>query len=70
LRGSKQRKLRRLYQEETKEAKDMKWGGYDMHAGDRLSRAFAKIVGKRAVYYLMMVLALGLVLGAGLKWHG
>jgi hypothetical protein len=70
LRGSKQRKLRRLYQEETKEAKDMKWGGYDMHAGDRLSRAFAKIVAKRAVYYLMMVLALGLVLGAGLKWHG
>lgn len=48
----------------------MKWGGYDMHAGDRLSRAFAKIVAKRAVYYLMMVLALGLVLGAGLKWHG
>ena len=48
----------------------MKWGGYDMRAAERLSKAFSRVAGKRAIYYLMMVLALGLALGAGLKWHG
>jgi hypothetical protein len=49
---------------------DMKWGGYDVHASERLNKVFAKFVGKKGIYYLMMVLALGLVLGAGVKWHG
>jgi hypothetical protein len=44
----------------------MKWGGYDLRASERLS----KVLGKRGAYYLMMLLALGLILGASFKWHG
>ncbi len=48
----------------------MKWGGYNGQASERLNKVFAKFVGKKGVYYLMMLLALGVVLGAGVKWHG
>jgi len=48
----------------------MKWGGYDGHATERLSRVFGKLFGKKGIYYLMMLLALGLALGASIKWHG
>jgi hypothetical protein len=48
----------------------MTWGTQGFHAGNTLGRWFGKAVGRKGVYYLMMVLALGLVLGAGVKWHG
>ncbi len=60
---------RRLGQDKRKEVA-MKWGGYNGQASERLSKVFAKFVGKKGVYYLMMLLALGVVLGAGVKWHG
>jgi len=48
----------------------MKWGGYNSLAGEKLNKVFGKLLGKKGVYYLMMIVALGLVLGAGFKWHG
>jgi hypothetical protein len=48
----------------------MKWGGYNAQASERLNKVFSKLAGKKGVYYLMMLLALGVVLGAGVKWHG
>jgi hypothetical protein len=48
----------------------MKWGGYDSRASERLSKVLGRFVGKRGAYYLMMLLALGLILGASFKWHG
>jgi len=48
----------------------MKWGGYNSRAGEKLNKVFGKLLGKKGVYYLMMIVALGLVLGAGWKWHG
>jgi len=48
----------------------MKWGGYNSRAGEKLNKVFGKLLGKKGVYYLMMIVALGLVLGAGFKWHG
>ena len=46
----------------------MKWGGCDNRAGERLSRICEKLLGKKGLYYLMMIVALGLVLGANVKW--
>ena len=48
----------------------MKWETERVRGSNWLSSAFAKLVGKKGVYYLMMLLALGVVLGAGVKWHG
>ena len=48
----------------------MKWEMERTHGENSLGRGFAKLVGKKGVYYLMMLLALGVVLGAGVKWHG
>jgi len=47
----------------------MKWGGYNSKASERLNKVFGKFLAKKGVYYLMMIVALGLVLGAGWKWH-
>ena len=48
----------------------MKWGTDRAQGSNWLSRVFVRLVGKEGVYYLMMLMALGLVLGAGVKWHG
>ena len=47
----------------------MKWGRYNSHAGEKLNKFFGKLLGKKGVYYLLMIAALGLILSAGQKWH-
>jgi len=47
----------------------MKWGGYNPQAAERLNRVFGKVLGKKGIYYLLMIVSLGLVLSAGMKWH-
>ena len=41
-----------------------------MKVSEKVNRLFGKIVGKRGIYYLLTIAALGLILGAGAKWHG
>ena len=48
----------------------MKWGGYGLQAGERVNKFFGRVIGKRGIYYLLTIAALGLILGAGAKWHG
>ena len=36
----------------------------------KLNQVFGKLLGKKAFYYLLMIVSLGLELGAGAKWHG
>ena len=47
----------------------MKWGGYNMKASEKVNKLFGKVIGRRGIYYLLMIGALGLILGAGAKWH-
>ncbi len=47
----------------------MKWGEFNLGAGERLTKVFGKLFGQKAVYYLLTIAALGLILGAGVKWH-
>jgi len=47
----------------------MKWGTYNLHAGEKLNRFFGKLLNKRGFYCLLMIVTLGLALGAGVKWH-
>jgi len=48
----------------------MKWGGYSVQASEKVNKFFVKVIGKRGMYYLLTIAALGLILGAGAKWHG
>ncbi len=48
----------------------MKWEGCNQRVGEKLNKVFGKLLGKKGLYYLLMIVALGLVLGAGAKWHG
>jgi len=48
----------------------MKWEGHNQYASEKLNKVFGKLLGKRGFYYLLMIVSLGLVLGAGAKWHG
>jgi len=48
----------------------MKWGGYSVQASEKVNKFFGKVIGKRGMYYLLTIAALGLILGAGAKWHG
>ena len=48
----------------------MKWEGFNLGAGEKLDKVFGKLLGKKGFYYLLMIVSLGLVLGAGAKWHG
>jgi len=48
----------------------MKWEGYNPKASEKVNKLFGKVIGKRGIYYLLMIAALGLLLGAGAKWHG
>jgi hypothetical protein len=34
-----------------------------------LNRVVGRVLGKKGIYYLLMIAALGLILGAGWKWH-
>ena len=48
----------------------MKWEGFDLGAGEKLNKVFGKLLGKKGFYYLLMIVSLGLTLGASVKWHG
>ena len=47
----------------------MKWGGCNLRVGNKLEKVFGKLLGQKGFYYLLMIATLGLVLGAGVKWH-
>ena len=47
----------------------MKWGEFNLDASKRLNKVFGKLLGQKVVYYLLTIAALGLILGAGVKWH-
>ena len=47
----------------------MKWEGFNLDAGEKLNKIFGKLLGQKGVYYLLTIAALGLILGAGAKWH-
>jgi hypothetical protein len=47
----------------------MKWQGYNSDFGKRLNKAFVKIAKHKGIYYLLMIVSLGLTLGASAKWH-
>jgi len=48
----------------------MKWEGYSTKARDKVGKLMAKAFSRRGAYYLLAIAALGLILGAGVKWHG
>ena len=48
----------------------MKWEGFNLGAGEKLNKVFGKLLGKKGFYYLLLIVSLGLALGAGVKWHG
>ena len=48
----------------------MKWQGYSPNAGNKMNERFAKLAKNKGIYYLLMILSLGLALGANVKWHG
>ena len=47
----------------------MKWGGYTREGETTMKKAFAKLFGGKGVYYLLTLAAVGLLLGANVKWH-
>ena len=47
----------------------MKWGGCNLRVVNKLNKVFGKLLGQKGVYYLLTIAALGLILGAGAKWH-
>jgi len=47
----------------------MKWGRCSTQASERVNKVFGKLFGKKGIYYLLMIVSLGLVLSAGMKWH-
>ena len=49
-----------------KEGSAMKWCGYT----DKGVEKMAKLFGGKAAYYLLAIAALGVLLGASVKWHG
>jgi len=47
----------------------MKWQGYNGCTARRLNRFFGKLIRNKGVYYLLTIVAFGLLLGASMKWH-
>jgi len=41
-----------------------------LKGGNAMKKIVGKIVRSRGLYYLLMIAALGLALGANWKWHG
>jgi len=48
----------------------MTWQGNSTKACSKVSKLMAKAFSRRGAYYLLAIAALGLILGAGVKWHG
>jgi len=42
---------------------------YIFKGGNAMKRTVKKLLRSRGLYYLLMIAALGLALGAGWKWH-
>ncbi len=47
----------------------MKWGKFNLSASERLNKVLGKLLGQKGMYYLLTIAALGLILGAGVKWR-
>jgi hypothetical protein len=47
----------------------MKWHGYSSDAANRMSKFLSRITKNKGIYYLLMIVSLGLALGANWKWH-
>ncbi len=47
----------------------MKWGGYNRRGEERMKRAFGKIFGQRALYYLFAIAIVGFLLAESIKWR-
>jgi len=47
----------------------MKWEGFNLGVSEKLNKVFGKLLGKKGLYSLLTIAALGLILGAGVKWH-
>jgi len=44
---------------------------YELHnGGNAMKKTVQKLLRSKGVYYLLMIAALGLALGANVKWHG
>ncbi|MDD5219185.1 MAG: hypothetical protein PHV11_01285 [Candidatus Bipolaricaulis sp.] len=48
------------------EGRAMKWCGYT----DKGAEKMARLLSGKTAYYLLAIAALGLLLGASVKWHG
>ena len=47
----------------------MKWGGYTNSTAQKVNGLVKSVLGNKGLYYLMVIATLGLLLGAGFKWH-
>ena len=47
----------------------MKWGKFNLDASERLNKVLGKLLGQKGMYYLLTIAALGLILGASVKWR-
>ncbi len=47
----------------------MKWQGYSPSMSKKVNKIFCKLGKHKGIYYLLMIISLGLALGAGVKWH-
>ncbi len=48
----------------------MKWGGCTLQVSAEVHKFFGKVLRRKGIYYVLMIVSLGLVLSAGMKWHG
>ncbi len=47
----------------------MKWERNSSRTDGKMNKFFKIVLDNKGIYYLMMIAALGLLLGAGFKWH-
>ena len=47
----------------------MKWSGFTKEGETTMKKLTKKLFGNKVAYYLMTVVAVGLLLGASVKWH-
>jgi len=47
----------------------MKWGGFNRRGEERMKKVIERVFGARTVYYLLVVVTLGLLLAENIKWR-
>ena len=47
----------------------MKWGGFNRKGEERMKRVIGRVFGTRTVYYLAIIVTLGLLLAENIKWR-